>query len=477
MTRLLLFICFTILYFCAKSQHVQTEIKTFRDENLNPYAEIFIHLDRDILDYQELLGGSIYAEIDVVLSVHQEQAVLFSDSFSIQSPLLNYPRDLNYNRQYNLPNKGIFDFHVDFIQDSSVVYSHDKRIDVINYDSKIVMSDVLLIGTFIETNKTSGPMIKGGYKLELLHEINDRKQNNIYAYCEVYDQRSSYQNRHFIQLSLLDGDKNFMKSQVYNLDASASGAYMYPIETSDLTSGNYFLVSELKRYPDGLSICSDTSFFYRDNPFLGEDMDSLKAHVNQEFVAELDDGELDYCLRAVVPVVPQKFSDEWAEVARRGTAEEKRLLLLKYYTFMDHNMYFNEFLQYMEKVELCNREFESGFGYGFESDRGVIYLKYGPPSDQFHREHESTAPPYEIWSYNKIEQTKQTNVKFIFHNPSLAPGNYILLHSTARGEVYNPRWKLDLYKNSPWDQRSNSIDETNVLRQFTRRAGKNFEDF
>ena len=67
-----------------------------------------------------------------------------------------------------------------------------------------------------------------------------------------------------------------------------------------------------------------------------------------------------------------------------------------------------------EKVDLY---FKSGFGYGFETDRGYTYLKYGPPADIVTVEDEPSAPPYEIWVYYDFPMTSQSNVKFLFYNP------------------------------------------------------------
>jgi GWxTD domain-containing protein len=319
----------------------------------------------------------------------------------------------------------------------------ERTVTIHTPEHKMSLSSPLLLANYGKTDQINAPMVKGGYHLTLLNQKNRRNQKKLAVYTEVYVHQEATDHKKFVQLSIFDENDNFLKSQIFHVNASYSSAYVFEMETSDLQSGKYQLQVELKSFPKGTVYDSYSLNFYRENPYLVSAGDSIEYYLQQEFVAQLEEAELDYCLRAVVPVVPQIFSDRWAQTARKGTADEKRALLLEYYIFLDHNNYFQEFLNYMEEVEFCNEQFDSGFGYGFESDRGVIYLKYGPPNDQFQQEHESTAPPYEIWTYNELKETRQTNVKFIFHNPSLAPGNYVLLHSTARGELYNPRWKLD----------------------------------
>lgn len=472
-TLILCIVCFVV--YNGLSQ-VNMEVGVFRDNKANAYLELFLKLDRELLDYEEMIGMKYKTSLPAAVSLYREDELLFSDSFEINSPILNYPRDLFFNRQYNTPESGEFSLRFD-CQTTQGPISTERQLVIHPPEHAMSLSSSLLLANYGKTDQLNAAMVKGGYHLTLLNGKNRRNQKKIAIYTEVYVHRETSKHKKFVQVSVFDANENFMKSQVYHVNASYSSAYVFEMETSDLKSGQYGIQVELKSFPKGAVYDSRKLDFYRDNPYLSSPKDSLVHNLQEEFVSQLEEAELDYCLRAVVPIVPQVFSDRWAKTARKGTVEEKRALLLEYYVFLDHNNYFREFLNYMEKVEFCNEQFDSGFGYGFESDRGVIYLKYGPPNDQFHQEHESTAPPYEIWTYNQLEETKQTNVKFIFHNPSLAPGNYVLLHSNARGELYNPRWKLDLYKNSPWDQMSNDINETEVRRQFTRRAGRNFTDF
>ena len=61
---------------------------------------------------------------------------------------------------------------------------------------------------------------------------------------------------------------------------------------------------------------------------------------------------------------------------------------------------------YMDVARAVDKTYDSGFGYGFESDRGFVFMKYGKPSDVTQVEDETDAPPYEIWSYNDFPKTQ-----------------------------------------------------------------------
>jgi GWxTD domain-containing protein len=156
----------------------------------------------------------------------------------------------------------------------------------------------------------------------------------------------------------------------------------------------------------------------------------------------------------------------------------QRLYLFKYWAKKSATLPEQAHDEYMMTARNVDRIYGNGMGFGFDTDRGRLFLKYGRPTDVITVENETDAPPYEIWVYDRIEKNQQTNVKFIFYNPSLIANGYRLLHSTCRGEVQNPRWKSDLYRNAPDNTKTGGyIDGTgNVNRAFNRRAEQLFND-
>ena len=135
------------------------------------------------------------------------------------------------------------------------------------------------------------------------------------------------------------------------------------------------------------------------------------------------------------------------------------------------------FKEYMERVNLVHVMFASGMGYGFETDRGRIYLRYGAPHDVVSVEDEPSAPPYEIWIYYEFPLPGQNNVKFLFYSPELA-NSYELLHSTCENEINNPAWEQILYRDALSETTSGDFIEARPVGPgFNRRAREYFTDF
>lgn len=64
----------------------------------------------------------------------------------------------------------------------------------------------------------------------------------------------------------------------------------------------------------------------------------------------------------------------------------------------------NEFKQeFFERVRYANEHFSS-LGPGWRSDRGMVYIQYGPPDQVESYPHNVDGPPYEIWSYYSLRR-------------------------------------------------------------------------
>ncbi len=100
---------------------------------------------------------------------------------------------------------------------------------------------------------------------------------------------------------------------------------------------------------------------------------------------------------------------------------------------------------FKEKVKVVNKSFGSSSKPGYETDRGIIQLKYGAPTERIIVNNEDGAYPYEIWQYNNLP--KNPNALFLFYKPGIAVTQYDLLHTTVLGEVRNKQWRNNLYLN------------------------------
>lgn len=98
---------------------------------------------------------------------------------------------------------------------------------------------------------------------------------------------------------------------------------------------------------------------------------------------------------------------------------------------------------YQQEVTKTLSMFSSRITPGYETERGRVYLQYGPPNTRTVIDNEPSAYPYEVWWYYQIKG--QRNVRFVFYNPDMVTNDYSLLHSDAFGENSDPQWRLQLF--------------------------------
>ncbi len=93
------------------------------------------------------------------------------------------------------------------------------------------------------------------------------------------------------------------------------------------------------------------------------------------------------------------------------------------------------YLQYMARVELANKQFSRGYDPGWLTDRGRIFIKYGPPHQVEKYPLSVNTKPYEVWDYY-IEG----GLRFIFLDEE-GFNQYRLIYTNDRTEISDPNWR------------------------------------
>lgn len=101
-----------------------------------------------------------------------------------------------------------------------------------------------------------------------------------------------------------------------------------------------------------------------------------------------------------------------------------------------------------QKVQSAIALFKCGKQPAYYTDRGRVYIQYGPPNQRTQQNNEENTYPYEIWQYYRIYDASNgqffSNRKFVFVNQMLGDDCFKLIHSDMRGEINNPRWQFEI---------------------------------
>jgi GWxTD domain-containing protein len=191
--------------------------------------------------------------------------------------------------------------------------------------------------------------------------------------------------------------------------------------------------------------------FFRWNP--GEANQYARLSVDPRWVELLGEGEnLRRALSALYPIASLTERITIESLSQKDAADSLRWRFSQqFWTKRYPTEALTQATAYSSRVDEVNKRFSSKAMPGYATDRGRIYLQYGPPTLAERRPYESDAYPYEMWQYNTLDVPNtpyQINRIFIFGNFDLAGGNYELVHSSAIGEIQNPRWRIALQKRS-----------------------------
>jgi len=98
-------------------------------------------------------------------------------------------------------------------------------------------------------------------------------------------------------------------------------------------------------------------------------------------------------------------------------------------------------LEMIERYRFSNRYFSinEGIDDGWKTDRGRIYMTYGPWDEIEDINSPVTGNPYVIWRYFAVKEGKV----FVFEDRE-GYGDYRLVHSNVYGEIYSDDWKRRL---------------------------------
>jgi GWxTD domain-containing protein len=95
--------------------------------------------------------------------------------------------------------------------------------------------------------------------------------------------------------------------------------------------------------------------------------------------------------------------------------------------------------EYLRRVEHANLNFRGGLKEGWKTDRGRVYIVYGPPDEIERHPNEMGSKSYEIWYYHSL----QGGVEFDFIDRS-GFSDYLLVNSTHRNEIRDDNWQQQL---------------------------------
>lgn len=440
----------------AQSIDVSFDHAAFYTHETGPYVETYLKVEGNSLAYK-LNSDNLYeAVVEVTLVFKNANQVKEFRKFKVMSPAIAdtttvYP-DLSEMQRIPIP-EGVYNFQLQ-VRDLNASNSESSfkltELITVNFPKdQLSISDMELIEQHAPAYKEN-IYVKGETEYKpYVSSIFPKEMESIKVYAEVYNAAKEFGPIedflvlfHFESVPTSKPIKGF--STVQKETAHNVNVIYKELSIASLPTGNYYLVIELRDKRDN-PVLSAKKFFQRESSLEQKNTLSVSGvKVPQAFANRYQNADtLVYYLNALRPI---SDSAEMHFIDQQEQARNIPLMQQFLYQFWkERNQKHPELAwnDYLTLVSIVDKQYKSDHLPGFKTDRGRIFLQYGPPINVYSESDEMGAKPYEIWHYYRIAD--QSNLKFIFVKNNKPKDDYFLVHSNVMGQVNNPAWEHEIY--------------------------------
>jgi GWxTD domain-containing protein len=420
---------------------------------MQPYIEFIFFIDGTSVKYALTKDNGRYeAEIEIKVSVIQQDTLLSSLHFILSSN--SYQDSILDNKKsfYDIKNlpvlNGIYTvkYELSDLNNAGKPLTYSEKIEVFYPTNRISTSSIQLLAG---VNKEEDRGMYRKYTLNmtpLLTDV-DTTQKILPFFLEIYNSQAILgKDQPLLVRSYIESAEAFMSNTpaiiIENLYPTAPVlVHFQQMNIEDLPSGNYYLIIELRNPKDSTLLLTQKGFFQRNNsPRFSSEIQYDQVITANTFVDDMTDRRvLQDNVLSLYPIasrVEQGFIEQ--RLKNLSDDELKKYFFSFWFRRNPHNPE-GEWLNYKKRVDYVQNQYGSKQVRGYRTDRGRIYLKYGPPSMIKDNSMDPQTKPYQIWQYTNIGS--EVNVKFVFYSPAEVSNDYELLHSTKQGEAHNSMWQ------------------------------------
>jgi len=452
---------------------------TYCAPGMTPFVENAIAIENRSAVYKEFEPGKFKATVEIQTVFRQEDKICAFSKIALDSPVVTDTAKLDGafidQQRFSLPN-GVYQMEISITDMNNGDALPVEAVSVeINYPDNIpAISDILLFDSYTKAEQQTACTKSGFDFLPRVYPFYGANENKLHFYTEIYNSDQLYDDGKFLVNYYIETveSSNRMQSYFYNkrFDVNKVNVLLNTIDISELPSGNYFLVVEMRDRSNEL-ICSKSWFFQRSNPGRTYDMDDLASvSIANTFVTNITEIDtLRKYIRYLDPICSEMERDYCSNLVK---TEDKRTMQQFLFNFWSKHSPMNPkqgFDDYLAAVKRVNMSFGTTAFPGYRSDRGYVFLKYGQPDKIMEVPDEPAARPYEIWHYYQV--ANQRDKKFVFMAPDRSSNDYQLIHSNMVGEINNPRWQLEIYGGIYGQGYDQGVDQTEYERGWGSHAG------
>ncbi|WP_276132209.1 GWxTD domain-containing protein [Polluticoccus soli] len=318
-------------------------------------------------------------------------------------------------------------------------------------------SGLQLLDTAYASSSESAFQKNGRQQIPLSSNFLNDDRRLLHFYTELYHTNKATDSL-LIQKAFISrraGDAPVLKLQhIDTLHASPVLPFIGQFNISSLPSGNYYLNTVLEN-STGHVLTSRSLFFQRSNkapavaaadtlPDTGMQRVNI-LDLSTTFIGKYSFAQVKAILKMMLPIASPTEIRTINNFLNKPEDTYMRYFIYNFWKARNEKDPKKPWEEYTKLVKEVNKLFGFGSRPGYETDRGILYLKYGRPTEREIVANENGSLPYEIWQYNSLARQGSGGV-LLFYNPQNMINDFRLLHSTINQEGSNPGWRSQLYE-------------------------------
>ncbi len=467
----------TMTFGQSKQLRAYLAYSTFDVPGSESYIETYLAAEAGSVVFVPVDGGNFQATIEITMVFLQNDSVRNFAKYELKSQLIQDTAMTHFGiidqQRFTLPN-GIYTLDIliaDKNNPTEVPFMTTEEIALSFPENELQLSSIQLVESYKKSTSES-MLTKNGFDLiPMVYAFYPESSTVLSFYAELYNSIQKFgTDGKFLTTYYIESfeGQNKLKDFIFRkrMDARQINIFLHSIDIKNLPSGNYNLVLEV-RDQNNETVVSNKVFFQRSNPLVQYNLaDIASVDITNTFTNKISSIDtLREMLRCIAPIASETDRDYAYNLSK---SEDTRTMRQFLFNFWQNRSYENPAFawnKYEQEVIKVNAAYGTQTKKGYASDRGRVYLKYGPPNHIVEVYSEPAAYPYEIWHYYALGN--QRNKRFVFVTKDIVTNDFALIHSDAIGELTNYRWQLDVYKRT-WD--ASNIDETGPEDAFGNKA-------
>jgi GWxTD domain-containing protein len=439
---------FLMLYLCsithARQIRMNVDWALFDFDEANVYLEIyysFLQSDLTFFKDGDIYSGQTMGRFQLFSDETLFKEFIWKNQSAIQDTSeLRLNKDIIDKVAFSIPS-GTYQckFCIYDIKDAASADSFSWNLDAFapNKD-KTYLSEIQLARSIkYSPNDNSSPFYKNQLIVQPNPSLIFSSENPVlFFYIEAYNLPllgldNGYQLKYYVRDAGQNIVKDVMPKTVLKKQVVNPSVEFGMLNVGKLASGTYNFEVELIR-PDGEKIVNKEKRFYvfQAKDLLAAQKTGSGSALEESMFSHADSTDIELEFLLINYLLSKEEKDLHKQIQNLG---EKRRYLFNFWKNrypsdkVSNNQFRNEFLK---RYQYANEKFRAFRLDGWRTDRGRVYMVYGPPSDIERYPNEPNLYPYEIWYYNDL----QNGVKFVFADLE-GHNNYQLLHSDLDGEL------------------------------------------